>query len=197
MLPDDHQPTEFIGTDPPFNPPSTGKPGGRSDWTYDEVQEDLVEAMLMWMRAPGGGRWPFASDGPWHLIRKEWEDWDAREPAPLRRLPLTLADVRRRDRVSEWLLLAPEADRQLIVIVLGQLARGVKRVSWKKVRSMLDAEISPRGLGMRYSRSIAAIVRALAAAREPRPWAGEDQAMTALREGYERLTARLRQPSRR
>jgi hypothetical protein len=53
------------------------------------VQEDLVEVMQMWWRAPGGGKWPFASDGPWHLIRKEWEDWDAREPAPLRRLPLS------------------------------------------------------------------------------------------------------------
>jgi hypothetical protein len=83
-----------LNNDPPCNPPSNGKPGGKHHWSFAEVQEDLVEVMQMWWRAPGGGRWPFASDGPWHLIRKEWEDWDAREPAPLRRLPLSLADVR-------------------------------------------------------------------------------------------------------
>lgn len=197
MLPDMNQPTDFIDTNPPCNPPLNGTLGAKRIWSFAEVVEDLVEVMQMWRRAPGGGKWPFASDGPWHLIRKEWEDWDAREPAPLRRLPLSIADVKRMDRVSEWLLLAPEADRQLIVIVIGQLAQGVARVSWKKVRTLLDAENSPRGLGMRYSRAVTRIARALTKLREPRPWADQDEAFEALRAGHERMSARLLHPSRR
>jgi hypothetical protein len=98
------------------------------------------------------------------------------------------------ERVSEWLLLAPEGDRQLIVIVLGQLARGVKRVSWKRVRERLDAENSPRGLGMRYSRAIDAHRQALSKQREPRPWAGDDGGRCGPRGGTK---AALRGDSRR
>jgi hypothetical protein len=190
MLPDRNQPTDFIASNPPKKPPPSGKAGGKPHWSYAEVQEDMVETLVMWRRAPGGGRFPFAKDGPWHLIRKEWEDYDARDPAPLRRLPLTIADVARMERVSEWLQLAPEGDRQLIVIVLGQLARGAKRVSWKAVRERLDAENSPRGLGMRYSRAIARIAQALSKRREPRPWAGDDEPDTGLADA-------LKRPSRR
>jgi hypothetical protein len=190
MLPKPNHPIDLIDNDPPSHPPLNGKAGGKHHWSFAEVQEDMVETLLMWRRAPGGGRFPFATDGPWHLIRKEWEDYDARDPAPLRRLPLTIADVKRMERVSEWLQLAPEGDRQLIVIVLGQLAGGAKRVSWAKVRARLDAEISPRGLGQRYSRAIAAIARALTKGREPRPWAGEDAAEAGAEEA-------LLRPSRR
>jgi hypothetical protein len=82
-------------------------------------------------------------------------------------------------------------DRQLIVIVLGQLARGVKRVSWKRVRERLDAENSPRGLGMRYSRSITRIAQALSkrASRGPGP--------ARMRPIRASPTLRLKRPSRR
>jgi hypothetical protein len=39
-------------------------------WTFDAVKERLVEAMRLWWRSPGEGRWPFASDAPWHLMTR-------------------------------------------------------------------------------------------------------------------------------
>jgi hypothetical protein len=39
-------------------------------WTFDAVEERLIEAMRLWWRSPGGGRWPFASDAPWHLMTR-------------------------------------------------------------------------------------------------------------------------------
>src|SRR4051794_25298419 len=39
-------------------------------WTFEAVQERLVEAMRLWWRSPGGGRWPFAGDAPWQLMTR-------------------------------------------------------------------------------------------------------------------------------
>mgnify|MGYP003577860621 CR=1 FL=1 len=47
-----------------------------SFWTYERVEERLVETMRCWWRMPGGGRWPFAGDGPWHLARRENTPFD-------------------------------------------------------------------------------------------------------------------------
>jgi hypothetical protein len=171
-------------------------------WSFKAVQEDLVEARRLWRRAPGGGKWPYAGDGPWHLISEADRALEAElinharadgrpvtpEPRPL---PLTRAEVQWMHQVSEWLLLAPERDRQLIALVLGQLARGAKRVSWKRVRARLSAENSERGLGMRYSRAITAIAQELTRRRVARPWATSDDG------DAEALIAALRAVSRR
>ena len=148
--------------------------------TFVEVQASMVEAMELWHRTPGDGRWPFAGDGPWHLVTPDATDVGRAEhvlnaeregePAaePPRRLPLSLAEVERRDRVSEWIKLAPERDRKLVALVLSRLAKGDKRVKWSKIRQQLiksgEPAISARGLGMRYSRAVTAIVQALNAA---------------------------------
>jgi hypothetical protein len=157
-----------------------------SVWTFKAVQEDLVEARRLWRRAPGGGKSPYAGDGPWDLISEADRALEAEliinadkagrpvtpEPRPL---PLTRAEVKWMHQVSEWLLLAPERDRQLIAAVLGQLARGANRVSWKKVRARLSAENSERGLGMRYSRAITTIAQALTRQRVPRSSSTHDE----------------------
>lgn len=190
MLPDHDQPTDFTDDDPPCNPPLSGKSGGKHYWTYEEVQEDLVEARRLWRRAPGGGRWPFAGDGPWHLVSKEtaagdYDEKHGNEDAEARPLPLSRAELRMMEQISEWLQYAPERDRQLIVVVLSQLARGAKRVSWTKVQRRLDSENSSRGLGMRYSRAIAKIAQELTKRRVARSWEGEadeaEQLIEALR----------------
>lgn len=141
--------------------------------TFAEVQERLVEAMILWRRSPGGGRWPFAGDGPWHLVRDDgsWQAaWDhnlnalqtgrpaTEKPRPL---PLSRAEVAERDRVSEWLRFVPERDRRLVVLALTQLARGHSSPRWSVIRPMLNAEIGTRGLAQRYSRAITNIVKSL------------------------------------
>ena len=37
--------------------------------TFDQVEEALIEAVRLWWQSPGGGASPYASDGPWDLIR--------------------------------------------------------------------------------------------------------------------------------
>jgi hypothetical protein len=147
--------------------------------TFEDVQAQLVEAMELWMRSPGDGRWPFAGDGPWHLVRDDGSEqaaWDARvnqherakagDVPPPRRLPLSIEEVERRDLISEWIQLAPERDRKLVALVLAWKARTPnKPVEWKRIRQRLirsgEPAITARGLGMRYSRAITAIVRSL------------------------------------
>lgn len=142
----------------------------RDYWTFEDVQERLVEAVRLWWRTPGGGTSPFATDGPWHLVRDDGSAqaaWDERvnnhkmghQPRP-RPLPLSMEEVDERDEASEWIRFVPERDKRLVVLALTQLATG-RQVKWSRIRMQLTAEISPRGLGQRYSRAISAIARAL------------------------------------
>lgn len=130
---------------------------GSQFWTFELVQERLIEAMLLWRRSPGGGAWPFASDGPWHLIRKEWSDWDARDPKPLRSLPLTRDEVRQRDETSQWMALVGERDRPLVVLAITWKARGYSQIPWKRMLRPLGLKFGADGLRMRYGRAIRAI----------------------------------------
>lgn len=144
--------------DPPISSSLKGTPGAY--WTFDLVQERLIEAMGLWRRSPGGGKWPFAGDAPWHLVRKElFIDHDAgREQAKARPIPLSREQIRERDEASEWIArFVPERDRLLVVLAITQLAHGRAQVRWSEIRKRLSAEISPRGLDKRYRRAIAAI----------------------------------------
>ncbi len=169
---------------PPIDPPNIGSVATKL-LTFGEVQALLVEAMELWHRSPGDGRWPFAGDGPWHLVTPDATDVGRAEhvlnaeregkPAaePPRRLPLSLAQIEQRDRISEWIKLAPERDRKLVALVLDRLARG-KQVKWNKVREQLiragEPAITARGLGMRYSRAITQIARGLKNGGNPGGW---------------------------
>lgn len=161
---------------PPIDPPNFGSVDKHS-LSFAEVQEAMIEAMELWHRSPGEGRWPFAGDGPWHLVTPDASDagraefvlnaereGNAAAEAP-RRLPLSLEEVQRRDLVSEWMKLAPERDRKLLTLVLARYARGDRQIKWKRIREQLirsgEAPISARGLGMRYSRAITQIARSL------------------------------------
>lgn len=156
---------------------SEGSKGG-SFHTFESVQDQLIEAMQLWRRSPGDGRWPFAGDGPWHLVRTEataQEAWDIKRNAhdmgrstaelPARPLPLSLEEVALRDATSEWIALAPERDRKLVALVLEHKACSDKPVKWTRIRQQLiragEPTITARGLGMRYSRAITAIAKAL------------------------------------
>lgn len=142
-------------------------------WTFDMVREVLVEAMTLWLRSPGDGRWPFASDGPWHLMTRELMagDYDARggfdssADVELRPLPLDREDVERRDEISEWLLLVPDAfDRRLLAECLMWYARGYRQLPWQKIRRQMGVARGQYGLQKKFQRAIRAIAEGLNAA---------------------------------
>lgn len=144
-------------------------------WTFDLVREALIEAMLLWRRSPGGGRWPFASDGPWHLMTREQlaGDYDARggfdgsSEVSLRPLPLTREEVARMNRIGEWHLFVPdEFDRRLIGKCLAWYAKGYQQLPWRKIRGQMGVDRGEFGLRKRFERAIGAIAVALNAAEK-------------------------------
>lgn len=146
---------------------------GRVDtfWTWAMVEERWVEAMRLWRRAPDRERGWLTVRSWWPEIRIEAEvdaqgdrhyvDKDAK-PRPL---PLTRAQVAEMEAAAEWFSVVPKRDKRLVVLGLAQLAADRPSISWKRVRARLDAEISPRGLGMRYSRALTRVANALNAGR--------------------------------
>ncbi len=118
-------------------------------WTFDAVEERLVEAVRLWWRSPGGGTWPFAGDAPWQLMTRrtristgglkgrelqlhmqeedaeETRRWQGRE----RIGPLSRADIARRDEASEWLTWIAEDSRKVVTAALWQLAAKAGRGS--------------------------------------------------------------------
>ena len=155
-------------------------------WTFDAVQQRIVDAVRAWWHGEGG-RWPFASDGPWHLLTREARadikaeglkrsELDqllaaAGAGAPEPKVPLSLAEIAERDEVTEeWLPMVSERDRRIVVLGAMQLAGGRSRISWRDIRakleggpavSLVDLPETTRGLGMRYSRAITAICKQL------------------------------------
>lgn len=144
--------------------------GGGTWWTFDAVRDALVDAAALWARSPGGGHWPFASDGPWHLMTRERAagDYDARggegvsSDVPIRPLPLSRDEVARRDGVSEWLraIDKPE-DRRLVALACGYLARGHGRVPWGQIKRKLGVAFGKDGLRRRFERAVSQIAKAL------------------------------------
>jgi len=142
-------------------------------WTFDLVREALVEASVLWRRSPGSGRWPFASDGPWHLMTRETSagDYDARggfdasSDVAVRALPLSVEEVERRDMVSEWLRLVPKAeDRRLVAVCCEIYASGTKQLPWGRIKRVMGVERGEGGLRKRFERAVGAIAMGLNAA---------------------------------
>jgi hypothetical protein len=145
-------------------------------WSVEEVERRLVEALHLWSRSPGEGRWPFASDAPWHLMTRkvradagrvkgmdlarvlqdddehETRQWQGRD----RPVPLSRSEVALRDQASAWLALVPEADRRLVVLALFDLARG-RRVSWLRLKHSLEVTLTGEALSWRYRKALKAI----------------------------------------
>ncbi|KEZ00602.1 hypothetical protein AI27_17930 [Sphingomonas sp. BHC-A] len=135
---------------------------GSQFWKFDDVEARLVEAMEFQRRLPGGGGWPFASDGPWHLIVKDWWDWSAHEERPLPTVPLTNAQIARMNEALGWVLLVPSSeDRRLIAMAVRNLATGRKSVPWTKLLKPMGVKHGAHGLRKRYSRAITCICNAL------------------------------------
>lgn len=148
--------------------PGCGEQDVQSDviWTFDAVQEALIEAHDLWRRSPRVGHRALKSCWPNEMLQGEGGDYDARgadmvAPAP-RALPLSRNEVAVRDRVSEWLGFVPgDINRRIVVLVLGQLASGRSQVSWRRVQRALRIERGRGALSRRYDRAVGAIVAAL------------------------------------
>jgi len=141
-----------------------------------ELEEALVRCHELWRRSPGGGGWPFAGDGPWHLIRAEQGDYvdstdsviegkdgalrDIRVPLTRRpRVPLDAAEVAERDAVTGWLQLVADVDARAIVWAAGRmLHRGEGRVEWGQLKRELGYPRTPRRMAGRYREAMAEIV---------------------------------------
>lgn len=136
---------------------------GSQFWTFADVEERLVEAMQFQWRTESG-RWAFASDGPWHLIVRDWWDWAAHEDKPVPRIPLSREQLARMEEASAWLALAPERDRKLVVLAIMSLAAGRKVVPWRALLKPMRLVLGADGLRKRYSRAITCICEALNAA---------------------------------
>lgn len=142
-------------------------------WTFELVREALIETTLLWRRSPGSGRWPFASDGPWHLMSRDSQagDYDARggfdtsSDVAVRPLPLSRDDVDQRDAVSEWMMLVPAAaDRRLLAVCLDFHARGYTQLPWSKIMPFMGVSRGKDGLAKRYRAALRAIAEGLNAA---------------------------------
>lgn len=130
-------------------------------WTFDMVEARLVETVELWRRMPGNGRPPFATDGPWQLIRAEWGDYADPDAQP-RKLPLSRAEYAEMMEASAWLgWLVKDEDRRVVVLAVQALAKGAKQVPWKELLKPMGVARGADGLRMRYGRAINAICKRL------------------------------------
>jgi hypothetical protein len=137
-------------------------------WTFEAVQDRLIEAMLLWRRAPDRERgwlhvkayWPDIRRMPWWMTVSGEHDELEKEPQ-LRPLPLTRADVAAMNEAGDWLALVPERDRKLVALAVSALASGAKQVPWMELKRAMGVEFGAHGLRKRYSRALAGICTAL------------------------------------
>lgn len=153
-----------------FNPPNYPPIEGRDAvydplaglMTFERVEEQLVEALLLWRRMPDRER-------GWHAIRAFWPemrrhnhfgDYADTEATP-RPLPLSRAEVAAMEAATEWMRFVPERDRRLVALALTRLANGAKQVPWMELKRAMGVEFGAHGLRKRYSRAITAIANEL------------------------------------
>lgn len=155
--------------------------GSAAFWTFAAVEERLIDAIDLWRRSPGGGRWPFAGDAPWHLMTRRtriaeggfkgrdlqlrMQAEDAEEAKRMegrgRRGGLSRDEVARRDEATEWLGWCSVADRKVVTEALKQRASGRTNVDWARVKAAIGIEAGNKGVYRRYSRAVSGIAKRL------------------------------------
>lgn len=135
----------------------------RSDWTLEEVEEALIACHELWRRSPGGGRWPFAGDGPWQLIQGEDGDFggdgvDGASSSVRPRPPLDAAEVGERDRVTAWLQWIGDVDvRKAVWLATWAFHHGEPHAPWMAIARAIRWTRSANALAGRYRMALAAI----------------------------------------
>ncbi len=135
-------------------------------WSFTDVEDRLVEALLTCWRQPDRERgWQSAraSDGPWHLVMAEPGDYDARggdgtsSDVAIRPASLTRREIAEMEEAFGWVGMLPADDRKVLALAIAELARGRREVSWLRMLAPLGLTRGAEGLRKRYTRSINAI----------------------------------------
>lgn len=136
------------------------------DWTFDMVEDRLVEAMITCWRHPDRER-------AWQRVRSTWPEMspealagsydggqgagEQRVEAVLRLASLTRRDTDEMEEAFGWLDGVDPADRKLIGLVVSLLARGNRQVRWTYLLRPMGLTRGTDGLRMRYNRALAGI----------------------------------------
>lgn len=131
--------------------------------TIDQLEEAFVQVHDLWRRTPGAGRWPFAGDGPWHLIQGEAGDYagagqDGVADVAAPRTSLDRAEVAQRDRVTGWLTLLEVEPRRVVHAATLALFRGEARVPWREVARGLGWGKTTDALAWTYRKALAQLL---------------------------------------
>lgn len=139
-------------------------------WTFDGVQERLIEALQLLARMPDRERGWLSSgtSSLWRMVQRDLVD-GAADDEPRVRSGLTSVEVDRMNEALAWVEQVDERDRKLVGLAVGQLARGAKRVSWRAILPQLGLRLGADGLRMRYGRAITLICQRLNAAENRAP----------------------------
>ena len=156
---------------------SEGSAGDRKDvmpsvfWTFELVQERLVEALLLmrrmpdrehaWLKTKTMSLWQQVSPtaGMNAVERADYLRID-RDERP--RMPgLTRHEVAEMEEALGWMRFVGERDRKLVGLAIGRLARGDRHVPWRELLQPMGMARGSDGLRMRYGRAINAICVAL------------------------------------
>lgn len=129
--------------------------------TFAEVEERLVEAMLTcWRHADRERGWQRLRSA-WPEVAAEPGDYDARggdlASAVLRPASLTRAEVAEMEEAFGWVEVLAPADRRLVGLAIGELARGQRQVRWARVMRALGLTRGRDGVRMRYGRAMARV----------------------------------------
>ncbi|MES1985490.1 MAG: DUF6362 family protein [Pseudomonadota bacterium] len=155
MLPDNDDPIDNITFYPP-NSPSHLREEGRF-YSFEDVQERLVEAMLCAWRLPD-------REAGWQRVKAMWPDvWrhthfgdygESASEAVLRPAASTRAEIAEMEEAFDWLSVVKAADRKLVGLAITALARGEKRVPWRRLLKPMGLQRGADGLRMRYGRAL-------------------------------------------
>lgn len=132
--------------------------------SIEELEEAFVACHGLWRRSPGEGKWPFAGDGPWHLMQGEAGDFagdgvDGASSSSAPRTPLDAAEVGERDRVTGWLAMIGNVQlRRVVHIATSRLHAGEARVPWKALAGWVGWDKTPAALARAYRRELALLL---------------------------------------
>lgn len=148
-------------------------------WTFDMVEDRLVEAAQLWRRMPDPDA-RYGLDGRissiWRSFYRDAElcrlGFEAEVEEP--RLRPSRGDIARMQEASDWIAKMPEANRRLALAAIVSLAAARlhserARIEWERLRERLGIERpGADGLRKRYGATITAVANYLNSA-EIRP----------------------------
>jgi hypothetical protein len=138
-------------------------------WSFDAVQERLVEAITYLWRVPGRvGPGELRASSFWQRVQLERSDWGANvsaDEAPRVR-GLTRREMAEMEEALGWIDHVPAGDtRQIVAAALIQLARGESRVRWTEVFKAMEKRgvhgFTNDGMRKRYGRALTMICQRL------------------------------------